>query len=200
MGGHGSSSQADGSVFRSTVPRIWPGRAMIVSTLKTWLSADCSLGYLNNPGKRRARTFLDARLHRRGRGLSARVAPRPDQFDVQIDQFHMNGLYMFEPAPFQPFVLLGVGATRFTPTGDLSTTTRFSIGLGGGVKWLWNDRHRPALGSGRWTPALCATPGTHFFCNEKDGSCYSTEANSYLGRYPLLSSFEFTTGLKPLRY
>jgi opacity protein-like surface antigen len=153
-----------------------------------------SLGYMNTDNGELefswTRAYSSAEIQRSG-------GAAPDRFDVRIEQLHLNGLYMFQPAPLQPFLLVGVGATRFTPTGNLSTTTRFSFALGGGVKWLWND-HIGLRFDGRWTPVL-AYPGTHFFCDEAGGACYSTEANSYVGHTPLLESFEFTSGLL-LRY
>lgn len=168
-----------------------------------------SLGYLNHENGELelswTRADSSAEIQRSG------GAP-PDRFDVRIEQFHLNGLYMVDPTdddsqppgvsrpgPLQPFVLFGAGATRFTPAGDLSATTRFSLALGGGVKWLWND-HIGLRFDARWTPAV-VFPGTHFFCDETGtGSCYSTQANSYGSRvYPLLESFEFTSGLL-LRY
>ncbi len=123
----------------------------------------------------------------------------PDRFDVRVEQLHLNGLYMFDTGSWQPFFLVGLGATRFIPAANLTTTTLFSASIGGGVKWLWTDNIGLRL-DGRWTPAL-ALPGTHFFCDEAGSQgCYSMEANSYASRlYPLLSSFEFTSGLI-LRY
>ncbi len=122
-----------------------------------------------------------------------------DQFDVKIDQFHLNALYMFSDDAVQPFILIGAGATHLAPVTDRSPTTLFSMALGGGVKWLWNDYIGLRL-DGRWTPAL-SPQGTHFFCdNTGDTGCYSTQANSYASHVvPALQSFEFTSGLL-LRY
>ncbi len=155
-----------------------------------------SIGYLNKEDGELelswTRAYSSAEIQRSG------GAP-PDRFDVRIEQFHLNGLYMLDPPPLQPFVLLGIGATRFTPTGELSTTTRVSVAIGGGVKWLWNDHIGLRL-DGRWTPAV-VFPGSHFFCDETGaGGCYSIQANSYVSHVsPLLQSFEFTSGLL-LRY
>lgn len=155
-----------------------------------------SIGYLNNENGELevswTRAYSSAEIQQSG------GAP-PDRFDVRIEQFHLNGLYMIDPAPLQPFVLFGLGATRYTPSGDLSTTTRFSFALGGGVKWLWNDNIGLRF-DGRWTPAV-VFPGSHFFCDETGGEgCYTTQPSSYVSRvFPLLESFEFTSGLM-LRY
>jgi opacity protein-like surface antigen len=118
-----------------------------------------------------------------------------DRFDVGIDQVHFNFMYMTQPEPVQPFVLIGLGATHFTPAGSGSSNTFFSFAVGGGVKWLWTD-HIGMRFDARWTPAV-VTRGSHFFCGEDGTSaCYSTETNTYFGKiYPFLNSFEFTSGL-----
>jgi hypothetical protein len=122
-----------------------------------------------------------------------------DHIDLKTDQLHLNGIFMTGTGDIQPFGLFGVGATRYAPSGDRTSETHFSFALGGGVKWLWND-YLGLRFDALWAPAL-VLPGSHFFCDEKGNEgCYSTEANSFLGRtFPLLSSFEFTTGLM-LRY
>src|SRR5258708_28266495 len=119
-----------------------------------------SIGYLNKEDGELelswTRAYSSAEIQRSG------GAP-PDRFDVRIEQFHLNGLYMLDPPPLQPFVLLGIGATRFTPTGELSTTTRVSVAIGGGVKWLLDDHIGLRL-DGTWTPGV-VFPGSQFFCD-----------------------------------
>jgi len=153
-----------------------------------------SLGYLNDENGELelswTRAYSAAQIQRSG------GAP-PDRFDVRVEQFHVNGLYMFGSAPFQPFMLIGAGATRYVPTNNLATTMKFSFALGSGFKWLWTDHIGLRLDA-RWTPAL-ALQGSHFFCDPQ-GACYTTEQNSYLSRVgPFLNSVEFTAGLL-LRY
>jgi opacity protein-like surface antigen len=118
-----------------------------------------------------------------------------DRFDVKVDQFHINFMAMTDPEPWQPFVLVGLGATRFSPSVNRSSTTRFSFALGGGAKWILND-YVGLRFDARWTPVL-AQRGTHFFCDDSGtGECYSTENNSYVSKtLPFLNNFEFTTGL-----
>ena len=106
---------------------------------------------------------------------------------------------MAEASPVQPFMLLGMGATRFDPAGGRTAATRFSFAIRGGVTWLWTD-HVGLRPDGLWTPVLVPR-GSRFFCSESaGGECYITETNSYLSRaFPVLSSFDFTIGLL-LRY
>jgi hypothetical protein len=122
-----------------------------------------------------------------------------DRFDVKIDQFHINFMAMSDPEPTQPFLLIGLGATRFAPAANRSTDTRFSFAFGGGVKWILNDYVGWRVDA-RWTPVF-APAGSHFFCDKSGtGECYSTENNSYISKtLPFLNNFEFTTGLL-LRY
>ena len=134
------------------------------------------------------RAYSAAAIQRSGGAL-------PDRFDIRIDRLHLNALFMLTQSSIQPFLLLGMGGTRYTPANELSSTTRFSLALGGGVKWLWND-HIGLRVDARWTPSLVPA-GTHFFCDPTGTQgCYSTEANSYVSRvYPFLNNVEFTSGL-----
>jgi len=90
-----------------------------------------------------------------------------------------------------------VGAVRFKPSGDRTTALRFTLAVGGGIKWLWNDFIGLRL-DGRWTPSL-ALKGSHYFC-DPSGDCASVDPNNEISRlYPFLNSFEFTSGII-LRY
>ncbi len=58
-------------------------------------------------------------------------------FDLDVDYYHIGGTYTFLPGRWQPFVVGTLGATRIDP--DVSGTdslTRFSLGLGGGVRFF----------------------------------------------------------------
>ena len=96
-----------------------------------------SIGYLNDENGELelswTRAFSAAQVQLAG-GLP------PDQFDVRIDRIHLNGLYMLNDGPLQPFGLIGAPARRTTrPSTNLESTTKFSFALGGGLKWLWTD-------------------------------------------------------------
>jgi opacity protein-like surface antigen len=119
------------------------------------------------------------------------------RFDVDMDQLHFNGLYMLKDGNLQPFVLVGLGLTHYSVSGNHSDNTKFSFAAGGGAKWLWND-HIGLRFDGLWTPTL-APDGADFFC-DPNGNCANIENDSFLSRrFPFLSSFQFTTGLL-LRY
>ena len=118
-----------------------------------------------------------------------------DHFDVGIDQAHFNFIHMTDTGDVQPFVLVGLGATHFTPTGPGSSDTFFSFSIGGGMKWLWTD-HIGMRFDARWTPAVVPR-GSHFFCGQTGtDACYATQPNSYFSHlYPFLNDIELTSGL-----
>lgn len=62
-----------------------------------------------------------------------------DSIDLDIDYIHIGGtaLYPQKELPFVPFVVGGMGVTIFNPErGDLDSETRFSLSLGGGVRYF----------------------------------------------------------------
>jgi opacity protein-like surface antigen len=63
-----------------------------------------------------------------------------NHFTMTIRQLHGDVVYHLgsPDAPLRPFVFGGLGATFFS-ADDLESETKFSMGLGGGVKYfLWN--------------------------------------------------------------
>jgi len=67
--------------------------------------------------------------------------PELGRMDIDLDYFHIGGLREFEGKNDNviPFAGGTLGATHFNPeAGGLSSATRFSMGLGGGVKLMSN--------------------------------------------------------------
>ena len=61
-------------------------------------------------------------------------------FDLDVTYAHVGVTYEWTPGHVRPFIAGSLGATRFNPEpGDLSSETRFSSSLGGGVKVMFND-------------------------------------------------------------
>ncbi len=57
--------------------------------------------------------------------------------DLDIEYYHVGGTYVFTEGPWQPFVVGTVGATHIDPDATGSDSlTRFSLGLGGGVRFF----------------------------------------------------------------
>lgn len=61
------------------------------------------------------------------------------EFDLDVHYLHIGGTYVFDE-PARPFLVATIGATHMDPSGggdvDLDSETRFSLGLGAGVKFF----------------------------------------------------------------
>jgi hypothetical protein len=93
-------------------------------------------------------------------------------FTFTIGGLHGNAVYHFaEPdARLRPFVFGGLGATFFTGAGEPSET-KFSLGLGGGVKYFrWKSFG--FRGQIRYKPVLLNDEGSGDFC-DPFGFCQS---------------------------
>jgi len=60
-------------------------------------------------------------------------------FDMDVTYYHVGALYQWTDYSWTPYMNLSVGATNFSPDADLDSKTRFSTGLGGGVKRMFTD-------------------------------------------------------------
>jgi hypothetical protein len=58
-------------------------------------------------------------------------------FDLDVDYYHLGGTYALTCGPWQPFVVGTVGATHRAPDPPgVDSLTRFSLGLGGGLRFF----------------------------------------------------------------
>jgi opacity protein-like surface antigen len=90
-------------------------------------------------------------------------------FDLNIDYYHIGGTALMGEGKVKPFVVGTLGATRMAPTGsDNEAVTKFSLGLGGGVKILFTDNIGLRL-EGRWFGTLFDGSG-QAFCSS-GGQC-----------------------------
>jgi hypothetical protein len=61
-------------------------------------------------------------------------------FDLDVDYYHLGSTFILSDEPWQPFVVATFGATYMAPDApDTDSLTRFSLGLGGGVRFLPNE-------------------------------------------------------------
>lgn len=85
---------------------------------------------------------------------------------VHLDQFHLDCSHEFVveewPEWARPFILGSLGATRISSTADFPSFTRFSLGLGGGVK-VFPFRKFGFKMQAQWL-ALWVNPETKTFC------------------------------------
>ncbi len=60
--------------------------------------------------------------------------------DLDIDYYHAGLLYQWGGGQIRPFITGSLGATEFSPADPfLENETRFSLGVGGGVKIFFNQ-------------------------------------------------------------
>jgi opacity protein-like surface antigen len=106
-----------------------------------------------------------------------------EMFKMSIMQLHGDLLYSFGAADarLRPFVLAGLGSTFFNAT-DLQSETKFSMGLGGGVKWFVRDEIA-FRGQFRYKATFLNDAESTDFC-DPFGFCQST-----------LRQFEFAGGV-----
>jgi len=58
-------------------------------------------------------------------------------FDLDVDYYHIGGTYLILDGPWQPFVVGTLGVTSLNPSASgTDSLTRFSIGFGGGVRYV----------------------------------------------------------------
>jgi Outer membrane protein beta-barrel domain len=88
----------------------------------------------------------------------------PQKIGVTLDQFHGDFLLSFAShgMKLEPFVLLGLGATDMHGAG--SSTTKFSFGVGGGVKYFVS-RHLGFRIQARYTPTYLYSTNGGVWCN-----------------------------------
>jgi len=62
------------------------------------------------------------------------------RFPLDVDYFHIGGIQLFDTGDTRPFMVGTLGATHINPEENgYSSDTRFSFGLGGGVKFFPTD-------------------------------------------------------------
>jgi opacity protein-like surface antigen len=70
------------------------------------------------------------------------VEPDTKLFDASVSHYHGNVLFHFGnlASRVRPYALVGLGATILDPdAGDVEGATKFSFGIGGGLKAYFND-------------------------------------------------------------
>lgn len=61
-------------------------------------------------------------------------------FDIDINYYHIGGTYIITTGTWQPFVVGTVGAAHLSPHAPgTDSLTRFSVGIGGGVRFFPSD-------------------------------------------------------------
>jgi hypothetical protein len=95
---------------------------------------------LARPGRRHTREQPPADRasldhQRTGLGSSTLFGPTEQQFDLDIDYYHVGALYQWKTKSVSPFIVGSIGIADLDPQdGFNSGTRRFSTSFGGGVK------------------------------------------------------------------
>jgi opacity protein-like surface antigen len=105
------------------------------------------------------------RLHTESNGFYAGTP----LFDLNINYIHIGGTYGMDSGKVKPFVVGTLGVTYMDPKGEgLDSVTKFSLGLGGGVKIFFTD-HLGMRFEGRWFGTLFDGSGEAFCASS--GQC-----------------------------
>lgn len=109
-----------------------------------------------------------------------------EKFDVSNNQYHGNFLFYFKPldSKWRPYALVGLGATNISGSSDVSGTsdsiTKFSYGLGGGIKYYFTDRIG-IRAQARYAPTYLYTSNGGLWCNWW-GYCWVVGNDHYLNQ------------------
>jgi Outer membrane protein beta-barrel domain len=146
------------------------------------INVDSSIAYgataTFNPTENFGLEFLWNRQPTNASGSYSGGGTYPTKVGVTLDQFHGDFLFSFagHGSKVEPFVLFGVGATDMHGAG--SSTTKFSFGVGGGVKYFVS-RHIGFRAQARYAPTYLYTTNGGVWCNWW-GYCWTVPNDHFL--------------------
>ncbi|HEU4624490.1 MAG TPA: hypothetical protein VFS52_07005 [Steroidobacteraceae bacterium] len=112
---------------------------------------------------------------------------------LNIEYLHLGGTMTPDPSlALMPYVIGSMGVTRFAPRGaGLSDETRFSLGLGGGLRIPTRTRVEVLLEARGFLTVISAS--TSFFCSSgaTGGVCALRGHGSSFWQYELLAGASF---------
>jgi hypothetical protein len=132
------------------------------------INVDSSVAYgvtaTFNPTARLGLEFLWDRQPTNATGKFSGGGTYPTKIGFTMDQYHGDFLYSFTDhlSKLEPFLLVGFGASNMHGGG--SSTTKFSFGLGGGVKYFMT-RHIGFRVQARYTPTYAYSTSGGVWCN-----------------------------------
>ena len=117
-----------------------------------------------------------------------------DILDLNVNQLHGNFIFQFglEDAAMRPFILAGAGATFFNPEEGFDSDTKFSWGVGGGLKYFMNDRFGIRL-QGVYKPTLVDEDAGGYWC-DPFGFCYYVADSDFLDQVEVSGGLTFKFG------
>ena len=109
-------------------------------------------------------------------------------FDLDIDYFHLGGLYGRDMGNFMPFIAAGLGVTHLDPErGD--SENKFSVSLGGGLKLMLAERIGLRL-EGRGFGTYIDSGSSTVFCTF--GSCAIVSDGDFIWQFSTLAGLILT--------
>jgi len=113
----------------------------------------------------------------------------PERIDANLDQFHGNFLiYVADrESSLRPYFLFGLGATR--ASGADSSITKFSFGLGGGLKYFFSDNMGVRLQM-RYTPTYLYSTAGGVWCDWW-GFCWVVPNDKFLNQGDVTAGWTF---------
>ena len=111
-------------------------------------------------------------------------------FDVDVEYFQIGGVAEFTQDNYTPYAVGTVGATRFSPDGDFDSETRFSLTMGGGVKWFFNE-HWAARVEGRAYFTIFDSDAQVFCVSSGGAACLFRVSGSVIWQIEALAGVTF---------
>ena len=114
------------------------------------------------------------------------VGPELELGDIDTTVIHVGGVYQFKSDvdPWRPLITFSIGNTNFDPEA-FDDDSKFSLSLGGGVKYAFSDRFGLKL-QGRWITSEI-NDDDELYCDPF--GCFVVEDSNFLNQ------FEFAAGL-----
>ncbi len=143
-------------------------------------SVNAGVSFTFNATENLGLEFLWNRQPTKATGVLSGGGKYPEKININLDQFHGNLLINFneEDAPLRPFLLFGLGATR--GSGQGSSETKFSFGLGGGIKYFFTKNMGVRL-QARYAPTYLYSTAGGLWCNWW-GYCWVLSNDKFLSQ------------------
>ncbi len=122
-------------------------------------------------------TEMRADLSALGAGLDRKIS------HLNVDTFQIGGMWLSgDPSNSARLYLdLLLGASLLTPSPGLSSVTRFSLSVGGGVKYFFSDHFGARLGL-RWLPVYLNSKSAGYGSCSPYYGCYTYWGSTYLSQ------------------
>lgn len=112
--------------------------------------------------------------------------------DVNVEYLHLGGTYYPGEYAYSPYVIGGLGLTRFTPKpGDLDDRTDFSLSIGAGMRFPVTARFALRL-EGRGFLTFVETDTAIFCRSNGGGACAIQASGSTFLQFEAIVGFAYT--------